>query len=64
MENDPASILKLPMIKLIIDDVEANEDGEPHYQHVKLKHFLHEKGYIVNHAVEILECQVYCGMFQ
>ena len=42
-EKDPASILKLPMLKLIIDHVEANEDGEPCYQDVKLKHFCMKK---------------------
>ena len=33
VEKDPASILKLPTLKLVIviDDVEANEDGEPRY---------------------------------
>ena len=50
VEKDPASILKLFTLKLIIDDVEANEDGEPRYQDVNLKHFLREKGYIVNHC--------------
>ena len=53
-------ILKLPMLKLIIDDVEANEDGEPRYQNVKLKHFLREKGYIVNHVVEIVKSIADC----
>ena len=60
MEKDPASILKLHMLKLIIDNVEVNEDGEPHYQDVKLKHFLPEKGYIVNHAVKIVKYIVEC----
>ena len=43
------------MLKLIIDDAEANEDGESCYQDVKLKRFLYEKGYTVNHAVEIVK---------
>ena len=60
VEKDPASILKLFTLKLIIDDVEANEDGEPHYQDVNLKHFLREKGYIVNHAVRIVNSIVEC----
>ena len=60
MEKDPASILKLPMPKLKIDNVEANEDGKPCCQNVKLKHFLHEKGCIVNHAVEIVKSIVEC----
>ena len=55
MEKDPASILILPMLKLITDNVEANGDGEPCYQDVKLKHFLRENGYIVNHAVKIVK---------
>ena len=36
------------------------EDGEPHYQDVKLKHFLPEKGYIVNHAEKIVKYIVEC----
>ena len=60
MEKDSALILKLPMLKLIIDHVEANEDGKLCYQDVKLKHFLCEKGYIVNHLVEILKSVVEC----
>ena len=55
MEKDPVSILILPMLKLITDNVEANGDGEPCYQDVKLKHFLRENGYIVNHAVKIVK---------
>ena len=60
MEKDSALILKLPILKLIIDHVEANKDGKPCYQDVKLKHFLHEKGYIVNHLVEIVKSIVEC----
>ena len=41
--------------KLITDHVETNEDGEPRYQDVKLKHFLIKKDYIVNHAIEIVK---------
>ena len=48
------------MLKLIIDHAEANEDGEPCYQDVELKHFLHEKGYVVNHAVKIVKSIVEC----
>ena len=48
------------MLKLITDHVEANKDGEPHYQHVKLKYFLREKGYIVNHVMEIVKSIVEC----
>ena len=59
MEKDPASIFKLPMPKLIIDNAEANE-GEPCYQDVKLKHFFCEKGYIVNHVVEFVKSIVEC----
>ena len=39
LEKDLASILKLSTLELITDDAEANEDGEPHYQDEKLKHF-------------------------
>lgn len=60
VEKDPASILKLPALKLIIDHVEANEDGEPCYQDVKVKYFLREKCYIVNHEVEIVKAIVEC----
>ena len=60
MEKNPPSILKLPVLKLIIDCVETNKDGEPHYQDVKLKHFLHQKGYIVNQVVEIVNSIVEC----
>ena len=58
VEKDPVLIFKLPKLKLIIKHVEANEDGESCYQYVKLKHFLHEKGYLVNNF------QVHCGMFR
>ena len=54
-EKDPVSILILLMLKLIIDYVEANKDGEPRYQNVTLKHFLCEKDNIVNHAMEIVK---------
>ena len=55
MQKDPASIFKLPTIKLITDHAETNEDGEPRYQDVKLKHFLIKKDCIVNHAIEIVK---------
>ena len=58
-EKDPGLILKLPTLKLIIDHAEANKDGEPHYQVVKLNFFFCEK-YIVNYVMEI----VHGGMFQ
>ena len=48
------------MLKLIIDDAEANEDGESCYQDVKSKRFLYEKGYTVNHAVEIVKSIMEC----
>ena len=38
-EKDPGLIRKLPTLKLIIDHAEANKDGEPHYQVVKLIFF-------------------------
>ena len=53
-------ILKSPTLKLIIDNVEANEDGEPSYQNVKLEQFLCEKSYMVNHAVEIVKPIMKC----
>ena len=59
-KKEPASILKSPTLKLIIDYVEANEDGEPSYQNVKLEQFLCEKGYMVNHAVEIVKPIMKC----
>ena len=58
MEKDPALILKLPTLKLITDYVEANKDGEPCYDDVKLKHL--KKGYIVSHAIEIVKSIVEC----
>ena len=56
--ENPVSILRLPTLKLLIDHAEANEDG---YQGVKLKHFLCEKGYIVNHVVEIVKFHKHYG---
>ena len=60
MEKDPALVLKLPTLKLIIDDVGANEDGEPRYQDVKLNHFLCEKGYNANYVGKIVKFIVVC----
>ena len=54
VEKDSALIFKLSILKLIIDD------GKPCYQDVKLKKFLHEKGDIVNHLVEIVKSIVEC----
>ena len=50
----------LPTLKLVIKEIENNEDDELENQGQKLKFYLSEKEYLKNHCVNVVKAIVTC----
>ena len=59
LDKDPGFVFKLPTLASVLSEIKV-KDGEKTYQDQKLNNFTQAKGYIQNHASDIISKIITC----